>query len=225
MKTVLKILSIAIFILSTLNASELKDKIRFFDYKGSREKKFRYSFVKKEHSIGEIVGDVAIIYGVATLLYPLTQPEILDATTGSWSKYKKNFGRLVFDQDEPFWNFFVHPLTGGQMFLYYRSKGYSKMEAFRLTFFSSALFEFTIETFSEPASIQDLFNTPILGSLMGLGIEELSFYLLNSGSTLGKFLGHIINPCTMLWFYDGKMRLTPYINGKGTTALRFVMDV
>jgi hypothetical protein len=36
---------------------------------------------------------------------------------------------------------------------------------------SSALFEFTVEVYTEPASVQDLYQTPILGSILGLGLE------------------------------------------------------
>ncbi len=205
-------------------AGELKDSDKYFDYKGNRHKDFRYTFKERDHTIKEQFVDIAIIFGIATTFYPITQPEILDGSTGSWKKYRRNFGRLVFDQDERFWNFFVHPFTGSQMYLYYRAKGYSKIDSMKMNFISSALFEFVVETFSEPASMQDLFNTPVLGSIFGLGIESLSFYLLNSGSTLGKIVGHIINPCTLMWFYDGKMRITPHISPNGTNGISFVME-
>lgn len=219
------IINLILLGLNSLYALELKDKDRYFDHIEIAPKEYKYTYIEKEHTRSEVIRDVAVIYGLASVLYPITQPEILDGTTGSWSNYRKNFGRLVFDQDEPFWNFFVHPLTGSQQFLYYRARGYTKMESFHLTFLSSALFEFTIETFSEPASVQDIFNTPMLGSILGVGIESLSFYLINSRSTIGKILGHIINPSTLLWFYDGKMRITPYVNGKGTAALSFNMEI
>ena len=49
------------------------------------------------------------IYAVTWLVYPLTQPDVV-RKDGSIKKYKDNFGKLAFDKDEPFWNWFVHPI-------------------------------------------------------------------------------------------------------------------
>ncbi len=132
---------------------------------------------------------------------------------GSWSNYRNNFAKIVFDQDQPFWNWLVHPLAGSQLFLFYRANGYRKENSLAMAFISSALFELTVEIYSEPASIQDLYQTPVLGSLIGLGIENLSLYLLNNSNNIfAHILGHAINPSTLFWFYDGKIIVTPQIN-------------
>ena len=57
-----------------------------------------------------------------------------------------------------------------------------------MTFISSTLFEFTVEIYTEPAKVQDLYQTPILGSVLGVGLETLSLYLLNTGNSFGRIL-------------------------------------
>jgi len=102
------------------------------------------------------------------------------------------------------------------------SKLFYNAEALSMTFVTSTLFEFTVEIYTEPASVQDLYQTPILGSIMGVGIENLSMALLNSGTTMGKFFGHLINPATLFWFYEGKVQIYPHFDGKGGSGLSLV---
>ena len=83
------------------------------------------------------------------------------------------------------------------------------MSALAMTTVSSTLFELTVETLTEPASFQDLYQTPILGTVLGLGIETLSMSLLNSGYTAGKIIGHLINPATLLPVYEGRTLIIP----------------
>lgn len=172
------------------------------------DKIYQYGYPEREHSVEENVKNISILYGMSWLVYPLFQPKILRGA-GGWNEYKKNFGKVVFDKDEPFWNFFMHPLSGSQLFLLYRADGYSRISALGMTTITSALFEFTVEVFTEPASAQDLYQTPILGSVLGLGIENLSMYLLNSGTSAGTFIGHAINPATLLPFYEGRTLIIP----------------
>lgn len=188
-----------------------------------RRSNFYYTYVDREHTFNESLNNVMAIYGVSWLIYPLTQPETFKEK-GSFSKYKDNFGKLVFDKDEPFWNWFVHPISGSQLFLFYRSRGYSRSDALTMSFISSSLFEFTVEIYTEPASVQDLYQTPVLGAVLGLGLEKLSLYLLNTGNIIGKFIGHAINPHTLLWYYEGKVRLIPQI-GKDKAGLNVTIDL
>ncbi|EQC46015.1 PF13084 domain protein [Bacteriovorax sp. Seq25_V] len=178
-----------------------------------RNTEYYYTYVDRSHTREENINNIAGVYGVTWLLYPLTQFSTV-RENGSLAKYRKNFGKVVFDQDEPFWNWFVHPISGSQLFLFYRARGYSRSEALTMSFISSSLFEFTVEIYTEPASVQDLYQTPVLGAVLGLGIEKLSLYLLNTGNLLGKIIGHAINPSTLLWYYEGKVRVIPQIAPK-----------
>jgi hypothetical protein len=189
----------------------------------SRVKQYRYTYIERRHSKQESMKHIAAIYGVTWLVYPLTQPDVV-REKGSWKNYKKNFGKLVFDKDEPFWNWFVHPISGSQLYLYYRANGYNRVDSLGMAFISSTLFEFTVEIYTEPASIQDLYQTPVIGSFLGVGLENLSLYLLNSGNAFGKFLGHVINPSTLFWFYEGKVQLMPQTNFNDRHGLLFSME-
>ncbi|MDC1173973.1 DUF3943 domain-containing protein [Bacteriovoracaceae bacterium] len=188
-----------------------------------RTPKYHYGYINREHSYSESAKHIAGIYGATLVLYPLTQPDVV-RKKGSFKVYKKNFGKLVFDRDEPFWNWFVHPISGSQLYLYYRANGYNRVDSLGMSFISSALFEFTVEIYTEPASIQDLYQTPVLGSVLGVGIESLSMYLLNTGNMLGRVLGHAINPTTLLWFYEGKVRIIPEYNLKNSGRLTLVVN-
>ncbi|MCO4794483.1 MAG: DUF3943 domain-containing protein [Bacteriovoracaceae bacterium] len=185
--------------------------------KNRRIPKYIYGYKQRDHTLRENFNQIAGIYGVTWVLYPLTQPSVVKEN-GSFKNYRNNFGKLVFDKDEPFWNWFVHPMSGSQLFLYYRANGYSRIDSLAMAFVSSTLFEFTVEIYTEPASVQDLYQTPILGSILGVGIENLSMYLLNSGNSVGRFFGHLINPSTLFWFYEGKVRFIPQFDNKQTSA-------
>ena len=185
--------------------------------KNRRIPKYIYGYKNRSHTMNENLKQIAGIYGVTWLIYPLTQPSVVKEN-GSFKNYRDNFGKLVFDKDEPFWNWFVHPISGSQLFLYYRANGYSRVDSLATAFISSTLFEFTVEIYTEPASVQDLYQTPILGSILGVGLENLSMYLLNTGNAFGRFFGHVINPATLFWFYEGKVRFIPQYNDKQASA-------
>ncbi len=175
-----------------------------------------YTYLDRKHSLKESRSTIGIIYGLTWMIYPLTQFDTIKKH-GSFSKYRDNFGKLVFDNDNPIWNWFIHPLSGSQLFLTYRAIGYSRINAMTMSIISSTLFEFTVEIYTEPASVQDLYQTPVLGSVLGVIFEKVSLYLLNSGNSFGKFFGHFLNPATLFKFYEGKIQFTPVIK-KNTTA-------
>jgi hypothetical protein len=189
--------------------------------KVSRKSNYIYTYIDRPHTMDENVQNIAGVYALTWIAYPLTQLDTFK-DRGSIQNYKKNFGKIVFDKDEPFWNYLVHPISGSQLFLFYRARGYSRAQALTMSFISSSLFEFTVEIYTEPASIQDLYQTPVLGAVLGLGIENFSMYLLNSGNLIGKLLGHAMNPSTLFWFYEGKVRIIPQIS---TTRRGLLLEI
>ncbi len=189
----------------------------------SRPAKYQFTYIDRKHTFAESFKLIAAMYGVTWAVYPLSQPSVF-REKGSWKRYKDNFGKLVFDQDEPFWNWFVHPISGSQLYLFYRANGYSRINSMGMAFISSALFEFTVEIYTEPASVQDLYQTPVLGSMLGVGLESLSMYLLNSNNSFGRALGHIINPSTLFWFYEGKIQIVPQTNFRDKNGLLMTME-
>lgn len=183
----------------------------------------RYEFIERDHSSRETSFHLAKMYGISWLVYPASQFDVVK-NKGSFENYRKNFGQLVFDKDEPFWNWIVHPISGSQLFLYYRANGYSRINSLALSFISSTLFEFTVEIYTEPASVQDLYQTPILGSVLGVGLENLSLYLLNTGNVFGRVIAHIINPWSMFDFFDqNKIMVIPRTNYRDRGSVNLIV--
>ena len=210
-------------IFQLLVITDVNADINALDSSSSRETKWRYEYIDRRHSKAETWSHLGGIYLVSWGLYPLSQPSVF-RDKGSFKNYGDNFGKIVFDRDTPFWNWFVHPISGSQLFLYYRANGYNRVDSMALAFISSTLFEFTIEIYTEPASVQDIYQTPVLGSILGLGIENLSLWLLNTGHPIAKFIGHTINPSTLFWFFEGKVRMVPQIDGKGGGGVTFLYE-
>ena len=200
------------------NAPYLKDDSVIEPKTGKKTRIYQYGYNDRDHSFEENVKNIAIVYGLTWVFYPLVQPKVFKVQDGV-NKYKKNFGKVVFDKDEPVWNFFIHPISGSQLYLLYRAEGYSRMSAFGMATISSTLFEMTVETLTEPASVQDLYTTPVLGTVLGLGIETVSMSLLNSGSTFGKIIAHTINPATLLPLYEGRTLIIPKFDQEDKGAM------
>lgn len=175
-------------------------------------KRPKYAYVEREYSTMKNLSHIGGLYILSWMLYPAIQHSSFKE--GSFDKYKSNFGKLTFDRDGPFWNFIMHPFSGNAFYLYFRSHGHSRASSLMMSFFTSALFEFTIEVYTEPASVQDLYQTPILGSILGLGIENVSLYLLNTETILGEILGHLINPFFLLQSFQEKVIVAPIFNSK-----------
>lgn len=185
-------------------------------------KRVKYEYKNRDHTTLEVVGTVASVYGISWALYPLTQWDTVKRK-GSTQNYKKNFGQIVFDQDEPFWNWIIHPYSGSQLFLLYRGLGYAKISSMGLAFISSGLFEFAVEIYTEPASVQDLYQTPIIGSLFGYWIETFTVPWLNSDNIYLRGLAHVLNPTTLLGFNESRITMLPIIS-KNKNGLFFSMD-
>ncbi|MDQ3231409.1 MAG: DUF3943 domain-containing protein [Pseudobdellovibrionaceae bacterium] len=182
------------------------------------------AYSERQFTDYEHLSHLGLVYGVSWIVYPLTQPRILRGELGSWRLYRENLGKVVFDHDRPRWNWLVHPVSGSQLYLFYRAIGNDRHGSFLMTFISSALFEFTIETYSEPASIQDLYQTPVLGTALGYGIEIVSADLLSRESKLARYMGRIINPFSFL-VDRASFTLVPITDFHSTVGLRFHMGI
>jgi hypothetical protein len=128
----------------------------------------------------------------------------------------------------------LHPYWGSAYYLDARGRGFGRWGSFWYSFFASGLYEFGSEAFAEPASIQDIFVTPIAGSLLGLALEGVWRELLAAGESRswgGSALLYFIDPLgrlnhavDRLFGYPGTpatVRLLPVIGpapGRGTYA-------
>jgi hypothetical protein len=188
---------------------------------GRREPIYQFTYLDREHTWQEDINNIGFIYAASWVTYFLSQP-VTFLEEGSFEKYADNFGELVFDNDEPFWNWIVHPYSGSQLYLFYRADGYSQIDSIKMAFISSSLFEFFVEIYTEPASYQDLYQTPVLGSILGITFEKVSLYLLNTGHPAAQFFGYLLNPYPLLWFYDGKIKIIPQTNYVDQHSLNLV---
>lgn len=179
--------------------------------KPAKRKKY-VEVTPREHTSGETALYLASLYGVSGVIYYFTSTEKIHENA-SLDNFSHNFGRvIIFDTDSPNANWIVHVYSGSQCYLFYRGRSYTKTSAFLLTALQSALFEFTIEVIQEKASLEDLINTPILGSILGRGFELASIDLLNSDSWFLRTLGHLINLPTLFGFNQGVVY--PIIQGE-----------
>jgi len=141
---------------------------------------------------------------VGTLLVLECLPE--DAT--SWNRaelqdvplFKRWSNHVIkkgpeWDHDKFYFNYILHPYAGAAYFMAARSCGFNMWQSLLYcTCVSTIGWEFGIEAFMERPSIQDIFITPIIGSLIGEGFYKLKRTIVGNGYRLGgsKVLGNIV---------------------------------
>lgn len=107
----------------------------------------------------------------------------------------------AWDHDKAIFNYVLHPYAGAVYFMSARSCGFNFWQSLLYsTCISSIGWEFGIEAFMERPSIQDLFVTPLVGSIIGEGfyrakrrIAENDYHLLGS-KVLGNIVVFLIDP-------------------------------
>ena len=72
-----------------------------------------------------------------------------------------------FDYDNFFFNYIAHPIDGSEFFLLARNRKLTFWESFAYAAAVSSFFEFFIESAYEGASWQDLWITPVSGTVIG----------------------------------------------------------
>lgn len=149
-------------------------------------------------------------YAVQWTFYLTTQYETIQ-DHGSFRNWQKNPLSPHFDRDNFENNVIRHTLAGASYYLFYRSRGYSESQAFLWSNLSSLAFEFTIETFTERPSYQDLALTPTLGTVAGIGAEKLSAYFHEKKVLPGRILGFLFNPYSVLPRASYEFRAIPVI--------------
>jgi hypothetical protein len=84
-----------------------------------------------------------------------------------FERWRENVSNPVWDKDEPFINYVLHPYWGGAYYVRGRERGLDRQQSFLYSAFLSTLYEYTYEAFFENVSLTDLIVTPVLGSLLG----------------------------------------------------------
>jgi hypothetical protein len=77
-----------------------------------------------------------------------------------------------WDRDPWFVNYVSHPYWGAAYYIRAREREFGEIGSFVYSILLSTLFEYSIESFFEPPSYQDLIVTPVAGALIGAFIFE-----------------------------------------------------
>ena len=86
-------------------------------------------------------------------------------------KYYNNVTDIVWDHDKFYINFLLHPYWGMAYYVRARDRGFSQTGSFWFSVLLSTMWEFGVEAMFEEVSIQDLFITPIVGSVVGKYVD------------------------------------------------------
>ncbi len=94
----------------------------------------------------------------------------------------------VWDRDEHFLNYVMHPYFGGVYYTAARHAGFNEFESFLYSASMSTFFwEYGVEAFAEVPSWQDLFITPFFGAVVGeMMLEAEQDIVLSGGEVLGS---------------------------------------
>jgi hypothetical protein len=152
------------------------------------------------------------MYGIQWTYY-LTFQRSNIRENGSISNWFHDSYRPHFDKDSYDYNILLHSISGAGYYAYYRSFGASRKQALGFSFLSSLLFEFTIETITEKPSFQDMYQTPVLGAVLGIVLEEISMFFWGLDSPYFKNLAYLFNP--LLLIPNSAWRLTSTENSTG----------
>ncbi|MCE7553909.1 DUF3943 domain-containing protein [Aliivibrio fischeri] len=118
------------------------------------------------------------------------------------SKWKDNVSQgPVWDKDEHFLNYVMHPYFGGVYYTAARHAGFNEFESFLYsTTMSTFFWEYGVEAFAEVPSIQDLFVTPFFGAVVGEVMLQQELRITENGGevmgseTLGSVSLFFLNP-------------------------------
>lgn len=147
---------------------------------------------------------------VGTLLVLECLPE--DAT--SWNRaelqdvplFKRWHNHVIekgpeWDHDKLYFNYILHPYAGAVYYMAARSCGFNPWQSLLYNACVSTIgWEFGIEAFMERPSIQDIFITPLVGSLIGEGFHRIKLriaangYTLAGSALLGNVTAFLIDP-------------------------------
>lgn len=166
-------------------------------------------------------------FGAIAILYAM--PE---SVSGWSSEQKKDYSLSVWwektthpenDSDTFYINYILHPYWGAAYFVRARERGYNNWQSFGYSTLLSSIFEFGIEAMAEEPSKQDLWVTPVIGSMVGMYFMHVRGGIrardIERGyrSTGDKWLWVLTDPLGSLnsqfdkWFgWDTEVKLRPY---------------
>lgn len=138
-----------------------------------------------------------------------------------------------WDGDKWYFNYLLHPYAGAAYFMGARSCGFNFWQSFLYSAFVSTVeWEYGIEAFMERPSIQDLFITPIVGSLIGECFYKLKRNIVSNGyrlagsKVLGNVVAFLIDPLNQFLglFYGNPSREAAKIFEKVDISSSFIVN-
>ena len=195
------ILSTNLFSEELQNFSEIKNPN--FDYwKNQENDTSKYLLTVGGVSLAVMVAGAGILYAMPTSITNWEDDGESHVTQKWWSNVKKG---PVWDKDDWFLNYVTHPYWGAVYYMQGRNAGYGPLGSFLVSVTASTfMWEYGVEAFAEVPSIQDLFVTPIIGSLIGEGFYYLSTQIkakdekVFNSKALGITLLTIMDPAFLL---------------------------
>jgi hypothetical protein len=121
---------------------------------------------------GMLLGSQFVAAGIIYAMPQSVSSWSADQKKNTFKHYGENFVDPVWDKDKFYINYILHPYWGATYYIRGRERGLDYSSAFVYSTLMSAMYEFGIECFFEKPSIQDLFVTPVAGSLLGALIFE-----------------------------------------------------
>ena len=85
----------------------------------------------------------------------------------SVEQWKGHVRHVVWDHDDLFINYVLHPYWGATYFTRAQNRGFGKAGSFWYSAMLSTIYEFGAEALFEYPSIQDMIVTPVVGSFIG----------------------------------------------------------
>ena len=111
------------------------------------------------------LGYQVVVVGV---LYALPEGVThFDKSSAGLSKWWDNVSNPHRDTDDAYLNWITHPYWGAAYYIRGRERGLSRWQSFGYSALLSTLYEYGLEAFFEQPSYQDLWITPVIGSLLG----------------------------------------------------------
>jgi hypothetical protein len=106
----------------------------------------------------------------------------------------------VWDDDHWFHNYVGHPYGGSLYYNTVRSQGAGPGQSFLFSALLSTQWEYFFEAVAERPSIQDLFITPITGSILGEVIHSMTVSMKSNGTSLPERLAILVlNPMSVIF--------------------------
>ncbi len=144
----------------------------------------------------------AELFGITVLM--LSPKEVTgwspDWTQDAWRNVKRSLSTPpVWDDDDWQLNYIGHPVAGSYYYNSLRSQHASVFHSFLFATAQSCIWEYFIEATAEKPSIQDLIVTPIVGSILGESVHQLTMNMRRNGfNFFEKVFVLILNPLFVL---------------------------